>query len=41
MDDLLDLPEWNEACKRYRYDITRFAVEALGMTEKEGQAGNL
>ena len=38
MDDLLDLPEWNEACKRYRYDITRFAVEALGMTEKEGQA---
>lgn len=37
-DDLLELPEWVEACKRYRYDITRFAVEALDMTFKAGQA---
>lgn len=32
------LPEWHEVCKRYRYDITAFAVEALNMTEKAGQA---
>lgn len=38
LDDLLTLPEWHEVCRRYRYDITRFAVEALDMTEKSGQA---
>jgi len=38
MDNLLELPEWFEACERYRYDITRFAVEALGMTAEQGQA---
>ena len=37
-NDLRLLPEWHEVCKRYRYDITRFAVEALGMTEENGQA---
>lgn len=38
LDDLKLLPEWHKACQRYRYDITRFAVEALNMTEKAGQA---
>ncbi len=38
LNDLLLLPEWHEVCKRYRYDITRFAVEGLDMTEKSGQA---
>lgn len=38
MDDLRLLPEWHEVCKRYRYDITRFAVEALNMTTEAGQA---
>lgn len=38
MDDLRLLPEWHEVCKRYRYDITRFAVEALNMTSESGQA---
>lgn len=38
LDDLMVLPEWHEVCKRYRYDITRFAVEALDMTFKSGQA---
>ncbi|WP_230656872.1 hypothetical protein [Psychrobacter sp. I-STPA10] len=38
LDDLMTLPEWKEVCKRYRYDITRFAVEALDMTVKAGQA---
>lgn len=30
--DLTDLPEWYAVCQRYRYNITRFAIEALGMT---------
>ena len=38
LEDLRTLPEWHEACKRYRYDITRFAVEALNMTIQAGQA---
>lgn len=38
MEDLLTLPEWHAVCERYRYDITRFAVEALNMTEAAGQA---
>lgn len=38
LNDLMLLPEWHEVCKRYRYDITRFAVEALDMTEQAGQA---
>lgn len=25
------LPEWKTACQRYRYDIGRFSIEALGM----------
>ena len=37
VDNLLELPEWVEACERYRYDITRFAVEALGMTFANNQ----
>lgn len=36
-DNLYELPEWAEACKRYRYNITRFAVEALGMTYANNQ----
>lgn len=35
---LSDLPEWRKACKRYRKDITRFAVECLGMTKANNQA---
>lgn len=38
LQDLRTLPEWHELCKRYRYDITRFAVEGLNMTAKAGQA---
>ncbi|MDO5769899.1 MAG: hypothetical protein Q4P13_10365 [Psychrobacter sp.] len=38
LDDLLTLPEWHEVCKRYRYDIVRFAVEALSMTAAQAQA---
>lgn len=38
LEDLKTLPAWHEFCKRYRYDITRFAVEALNMTEEAGQA---
>ena len=38
IDSLLELPEWHEVCERYRYDITRFAVEALDMTVDAGQA---
>ena len=38
LDDLMLLPEWQEVCQRYRYDITRFAVEALDMTIQAGQA---
>lgn len=38
IDNLLELPEWLEVCDRYRYDITRFAVEALDMTFESGQA---
>lgn len=30
--DLKTLVEWKEACLRYRYDITRFMIEALDMT---------
>lgn len=30
--DLRNLVEWKELCLRYRYDITRFAIEALGMS---------
>ena len=30
--DLKSLVEWKELCVRYRYDITRFSIEALGMT---------
>ena len=37
IDNLLELPEWLEVCDRYRYDITRFAVEALGMTYANNQ----
>lgn len=37
IENLYELPEWREVCKRYRYDITRFAVEALGMTYANGQ----
>lgn len=25
------LPEWKAVCQRYRYDIGRFSIEALGM----------
>lgn len=38
LPDLKTLPEWHAACRRYRYNITRFAVEALNMTEAAGQA---
>ena len=38
MQSLMELPEWFEACERYRHDITAFAVEALSMTEEESQA---
>lgn len=31
LKSLVDLPEWHAACKRYRYDIPRFAIECLGM----------
>lgn len=31
LKSLVDLPEWHAACKRYRYDLPRFAIEALGM----------
>lgn len=31
LKDLSTLPEWKAVCKRYRYDIKRFAIEALGM----------
>jgi len=37
LKDLKSLPEWEEACLRYRYDITRFAVEGLNMTKEAGQ----
>lgn len=30
--DLKNQVEWKELCVRYRYDITRFSIEALGMT---------
>lgn len=29
--DLKTLVEWKQMCLRYRYDITRFAIEALGI----------
>lgn len=32
LKSLKDIPEWHELCVRYRYDITRFAIEALGIT---------
>lgn len=32
LKDITQLDEWHEVCKRYRYDITRFAIEALDMT---------
>ena len=32
LSDLKSLVEWKELCVRYRYDITRFSIEALGMT---------
>ena len=38
LKDLKSLPEWREACLRYRYDITKFAVEGLNMTKEAGQA---
>ena len=38
ISSLMELPEWRELCKRYRHDITRFAVEALNMTVKASQA---
>lgn len=38
LKDLKSLPEWRQACLRYRYDITRFAVEGLNMTKEAGQA---
>lgn len=38
LNDLKLLPEWHALCERYRYDITRFAVEGLTMTEEAGQA---
>lgn len=28
---LTELPEWKAGCMRYRYDIARFSIEALGM----------
>lgn len=31
LPSLTTLPEWKELCLRYRYDITRFAIEALGI----------
>ena len=31
LKSLEQLPEWKTACQRYRYDIGRFSVEALGM----------
>ena len=37
-ETLLELPEWHELCDRYRDDLTRFAVEALNMTEEAKQA---
>ena len=37
LKDLKSLPEWREACLRYRYDIFRFAVEGLNMTKEAGQ----
>ncbi|HCA5286852.1 TPA: terminase [Acinetobacter nosocomialis] len=37
LKDLKSLPEWQAACLRYRYDITRFAVEGLNMTKAAGQ----
>lgn len=37
LKDLVTLPEWHEACARYRYDITRFAIEGLNMTREAGQ----
>lgn len=32
LKSLKDIPEWHELCVRYRYDITRFSIEALGIT---------
>lgn len=32
LKSLESLPEWREACLRYRYDIGRFAIEACGMS---------
>lgn len=31
LPDLLKLPQWKELCLRYRYNITAFATEVLGM----------
>ena len=31
LKSLNDLPEWHAACKRYRFNLSRFAIEALGM----------
>ena len=31
LKSLESLPEWKAVCQRYRYDIGRFSVEALGM----------
>ena len=31
LKSLMTLPEWKMACQRYRYDIGRFSIEALGM----------
>ena len=31
LKSLTSLPEWHAACRRYRYDLSRFAIEALGM----------
>jgi len=31
LKSLESLPEWKAACQRYRYDIGRFSIEALGM----------
>lgn len=32
LKSLETLPEWKVACQRYRYDIGRFSIEALGMS---------
>ena len=38
MTPLYELPEWDEACRRYRNDIKRFAVEALRIDVTPQQA---